>query len=137
MYSTKKPGIDWLDRLQAESERLDKVEERIEARQGQVREQAKEKGRSQAMRLVRKIDPVFTPRKLNPDDAKVIFHPIDYIVFKGMSSGNSIRSIVFLDRQSPSKRHRQLQGSIEHTIERERYEWVTLRVQDDGKIKEE
>jgi len=33
--------------------------------------------------------------------------------------------------------HRALQRSIEKVVERENYEWQTLRVQEDGKIKEE
>jgi len=33
--------------------------------------------------------------------------------------------------------HRALQKSIEKVVERENYEWQTLRVQEDGKIKVE
>ena len=137
IYSTKKPGGDWLDRLEVEAEKLKKIEERIDQKESEIREKARKKGRRLAGRLVRKIDPVFTPRRLNPDDAKVIFHPVDYVVFKGMSTDNGIRGIAFLDRQSPSKRHRQLQRSVENAVERGRYEWITLRVQEDGSIKEE
>jgi len=89
------------------------------------------------IKAIRKIDPVFTPRKLNPDDAKVIFHPIDYIVFNGMKAPEPIKNIILLDRQAIGTDHRALQKSIEKVVEHENYEWQTLRVQEDGKIKVE
>ena len=49
-----------------------------------------------------KIDPVFTPRRLNPDDAKVLFHPIDFVVFDGMKNADQVKRIVLLDRESSS-----------------------------------
>ncbi len=79
---------------------------------------------------------LFTPHKLNPDDAKVIFHPIDYVVFDGMKK-ESIKNIILLDGEEKRTDHRILQKSIEKAVERENYEWQTLRVQEDGKIKAE
>jgi predicted Holliday junction resolvase-like endonuclease len=137
VYVRTKPMQDWMDKLDLESQRIDKVEERIEEKQEAMREKGREKGRKEASRLIRKIDRVFTPRKLNPDDAKVVFHPIDYVVFNGMKDGSSIKNIVLLDRITNSPDHRNLQKSIEKTIERGNYDWLTLRVLGDGSIKEE
>ncbi len=100
-------------------------------------EKAREKGRKLAKKAIKKIDPVFAPRKLNADDAKVIFHPIDYIVFKGMKDRGSIERILLLDREAKDSNHRAIQKSIEKVVERENYEWQTMRVQEDGKIKVE
>ena len=86
---------------------------------------------------MKKIDPIFSPRKLNPDDAKVIFHPIDYIVFNGMKAPEPIKNIILLDRQAKDGNHRALQRSIEKVVEKENYEWQTLRILEDGKIKTE
>jgi hypothetical protein len=52
----------------------------------------------------------------------------------------SIKNIILLDRQEKGTDHRALQrsiGSIEKVVEHENYEWQTLRVQEDGKIKAE
>ena len=86
---------------------------------------------------IRRIDQVFTPRGLNPDNAKVIFHPIDYVVFKGMKSEGPMKEIVFLDRDTRSADRRKIQRSIEKALEQEKYEWLTIRIQDDGTIREE
>jgi predicted Holliday junction resolvase-like endonuclease len=57
-------------------------------------------------------------------------------VFNGMKN-NEIKNLLLLDRQTKSADHRRLQNSIEKTIERGNFEWVTLRVEENGKIKEE
>jgi predicted Holliday junction resolvase-like endonuclease len=74
---------------------------------------------------------------LNPDDAKVLFHPVDYVVFKGMKSAGPIKEIAFLDRETKSKERRTIQKSIERAVEKEHYEWLTIRVNEDGSIREE
>jgi predicted Holliday junction resolvase-like endonuclease len=133
----KKPVPDWMDEITLEKDRLDEAEEKLEEKRKDLQRKAQEKGRKRAQLAVKKIDPIFTPRKLNPDDAKVIFHPIDYIVFNGMKAPEPIKNIILLDRQSKDGNHRSLQKSIEGVVERENYEWQTLRVQEDGKIKVE
>ena len=135
IYLKRKPVSDWMDELNLKSERLERLSGKLDEKEEELREMAREKGRQEAQRVVRRIDPVFTPRKLNADDAKVIFHPIDYVVFNGMKKGSSIRNIILLDRQDKGKHHRSLQRSIERVVERDNYEWQTLRVQEDGKIK--
>jgi predicted Holliday junction resolvase-like endonuclease len=125
-----------MDEITLEENRLDGLEEKLEERKKDLQEKAREAGRKLAKMAVKKIDPVFTPHKLNPDDAKVIFHPIDYVVFDGMKK-ESIKNIILLDRQEKGTDHRAVQKSIERVVEQEKYEWETLRVQEDGKIKVE
>ena len=137
IYIKKKPVADWMDKITLEEDRLDDAEEKLEEKKKDLQKKAQEKGRKRAQLVVKKIDPIFTPRKLDPDDAKVIFHPIDYIVFNGMKKADSIKNIILLDRQEKGTEHRALQKSIEKVVERENYEWQTLRVQEDGKIKVE
>ncbi len=137
IYLRKKPALDWKDKITLEEERLTELEEKLEEKKGELQEKAREKGRKLAQKAIKKIDPVFAPRRLNADDAKVIFHPIDYIVFKGMKDSDSIKGILLLDREAKDGNHRAVQRSIEKVVERENYEWQTLRVQEDGKIKVE
>ncbi len=136
VFLKKEPELDWMDKIDKEQSRLDKFEEKLGDIEQDLREKAREKGRRLAQAAVREIDPIFTPRKLNPDDAKVIFHPIDYVVFNGLKAA-PLKNIVLLDRQAEGAVHRRLQESIERVIDRENYEWQTLRVQDNGKIKSE
>jgi len=137
VFIRTRPARDWLDRLDAESARLDLVEERLEEQKEALSEKARVRARLQARRAVRKVDRVFDPRHLNPDDSKTILHPVDFVVFNGMKDGPSIRNLVLLDHESRSKERRLLQKSIERAVEKGRYEWRTLRVQENGVVKEE
>lgn len=134
IFTKKASSKDWLDKIVEENKRLDKREESILAREYMLRERARQKGRKLAMKAAKKIDSVFTPLKLNPDDAKVIFHPVDFIVFNGMKEKEEVKNLIFLDRQEKHKDHRELQKSIEQTINKENYEWRTLRIEPDGSI---
>ena len=99
-----------------------------------LRIEARAKGRKSAQKRIKTIDQVFSPRSLHADDAKVLLHPIDYIVFKGMNSSNLINGIVLLDRFSKDDQRKRLQRSIQKAIETRNYEWITLRVAEDGTI---
>lgn len=134
IYSKKKPLLDWKDKIERENEKIDSLEEKISEMESELREKAREKGRRIAERVIKKIDPIFFPRKLNPDDAKVIFHPIDYVVFNGMKSKEPMKNIVLLDRETRISAHKKIQRSIETVINHERYEWLTIKVEDDGKV---
>jgi len=137
IFPKEKKGLDWLDELHKQKEKIEKAEDRLYEKEYELRRKAREKGRKQALKVARKIDRVFTPRGLNPDDAKVLFHPIDYVVFNGMNDKDSkmIRDIVLLDREHRDVPSRRLQRSIEKTIESGNYEWRTIVVDYHGEIK--
>jgi predicted Holliday junction resolvase-like endonuclease len=86
------------------------------------------------------VDKVFVPQKLNPDDAKVIFHPVDFVVFNGMkagSNGDALKSIILLDSEKKTTDQKRIQKSIIQSVEKENYEWLTIRVDNDGSITQE
>jgi predicted Holliday junction resolvase-like endonuclease len=90
--------------------------------------------------MIKKVDKVFVPQKLNPDDAKVIFHPVDFIVFNGMkagSNGDALKSIILLDSEKKTTDQKRIQKSIIQSVEKENYEWLTIRVDNDGSITQE
>lgn len=135
VFLKSKPKRDWKDKLDHESDRLDGIEEKLDEFENKLREAARKKGRQQAAMLVRSIDPVFTPRKLNPDDAKVLFHPVDYIVFNGMKA-DSLKNLLLLDRTPASGERKALQRSVENVVNKGDYEWVTISVNEDGTVHE-
>jgi predicted Holliday junction resolvase-like endonuclease len=137
IFLRTRPKSDWMDEIDAEIDRLEAAEERLSRREDALREKARAVGRDLARRVIRKVDHVFAPRHLNPDDAKVLFHPIDFVVFRGMKSNSPMKEIVFLDRRTKSPNRQKVQASIANAIEKGRYEWLTVRVLEDGSTKEE
>jgi predicted Holliday junction resolvase-like endonuclease len=90
--------------------------------------------------MIKKVDKVFVPQKLNPDDAKVIFHPVDFVVFNGMkagANGDALKSIILLDSEKKTTDQKRIQKSIIQSVEKENYEWLTIRVDNDGFITQE
>ena len=81
IYLKKKPEPDWLQKIDNAQGRIDSALVKLDEKESEIREKAKEKGRKEADKKVKRIDKIFNPLKLNPDDSKVIFHPVDYIVF--------------------------------------------------------
>ncbi len=135
VFLRTKPKSDWKDELDREADRLDQLEERLDDREEHLREAARKKGRERAQKVVKLLDPVFTPRNLNPDDAKVLFHPVDYIVFDGMKA-DSIKNLLFLDRSGTTKEKQSLQRSVEQVVSKGQYEWVTISIDADGTVHE-
>jgi len=138
LYQKKKPEVDWKSKLDNEIASLERIEEKLLDKIELAKESARQRGRSDADRLVKKIDPVFSPLKLNPNDAKVIFHPIDFIVFNGMNTNEkTIKNLIMLDNKNKKNEYKTLQNSIANAVNASRYEWLTLRVNENGTISEE
>jgi predicted Holliday junction resolvase-like endonuclease len=97
IYKDERKSSDWLDKLGNEERKLDMLEAKIQEDLDFYKEVAREKGRKEANKKMKKVDKIFTPQKLNPDDAKVVFHPVDFVVFNGMkngSSGEALKNII-------------------------------------------
>ncbi len=141
LYQRKKPAVDWKEKIDHEIARLDILEEKLEEKIELAREAAREAGRKQADKHIKKHDTIFYPLKLNPNDAKVVFHPVDFIVFNGMNNNNygggSIKNLLLLDKNDKAGEYLNIQKSVEKAVDGGKYEWLTLRVEENGTITEE
>lgn len=136
----KKPTVDWKEKIDADIFRLQNLEDKLMEKIELAKEAARQAGRKEADKQVRKIDKIFSPLKLNPNDAKVIFHPVDFVVFNGMHntfSDTGIKNLLLLDHGNKQGEYATVQKSVITTIEKQNYEWLTLRVEADGSIVEE
>src|SRR5205085_6939832 len=79
-YEGRKPH-SVLDKLRAEARRLEGVEQRLEELECKLRDRAARAGLRATKRLLRKIDPVFSAAGYDPQDVKVLFNPVTYVVF--------------------------------------------------------
>ena len=134
VYLKEKPKPDWMDKIQKSEERLDTQEEKINDEEAATREVAREKVRKAAMTSTKKIDTIFSPNNYNADDAKVMFHPVDFLIFNGMKEKNSIDNLVLFDREVRDAAQKALQKSLAKTVEKENYEWITMQVSEDGSV---
>jgi len=85
-------------------------------------------------RLIRQIDPSMSKLKYDPQDIKVIAHPVDLIVFDGLNSGeNRIKNIVFIAR-SRAKTYKGMRRSLARALDKGRFLWETVQVAVDGTV---
>jgi predicted Holliday junction resolvase-like endonuclease len=122
-----------VDRLRAASQKLDREEEALNLIEYELRERAAMAGRLTAKKLLRKIDPVFSGAGYDPQDVKVIFNPVTYIVFQGLAT-NDLRKVTLLAHQAQDTTTERVHKSIERTIERGNFEFRVLRVDDQGQV---
>src|SRR5438270_2040004 len=129
-YDGRKPQ-SVLDRLRAEERRLDDAEEQLDEVETNLRETAARAGLQATKRLLRKIDPVFSGAGYDPQDVKVIFNPVTYVVFDGMSQ-RKLSKIQLLATPPQTGATERIQNSIEQAVNRGNVEFRTLRVDSRG-----
>jgi predicted Holliday junction resolvase-like endonuclease len=122
-----------LDAIEAEEERISRAIERLEEKESLLREKARAAGLKQAKLRLRKIDPIFSGTKLDPQDVKIIFDPVEYVVFDGMSEDRMSR-ILLLGHEPKSNQGERVLKSISSSIRSGNIAFKTLRVLEDGAL---
>jgi predicted Holliday junction resolvase-like endonuclease len=112
---------------------LDKLEEKHRQVMEDIRIESREAGNTNAKRMLKKLDPIFSGRRIDPQDVKVIFDPIEYVVFNGMH-GKSIKRIELVGRKPKNKKEENIEKSINKAIEKGDYNFKVLRIDKDGNI---
>jgi predicted Holliday junction resolvase-like endonuclease len=131
-YDGEKPHSS-LDKLRAEERRLEEAEQRLDDLEGKLRERAARAGLRATKRLLRKIDPIFSGSGYDPQDVKVMFNPVTYVVFNGMSQGK-VTEVQLLAAPPQNRTSEQLHSSIEQAVNRGNVEFRTLRVDGQGRV---
>jgi predicted Holliday junction resolvase-like endonuclease len=122
-----------LDKLRSQESQLEEAEERLDDLEVKLRERAARAGLRATKRLLRKIDPVFSGSGYDPQDVKVMFDPVTYVVFHGMSQGD-VTEVQLLARPPQNGIIEQVQSSIEQAVNRGNIEFRTLRVDGQGQV---
>lgn len=131
IYTKERPAADWMEKIVQTRAKLEQKMEKIESRKGEMQELSQKKGRNQAEKTIKKIDKVFAPNGYSPRDIKAIFHPVDFVVFAGMRK-EMTKNLILFDGEKKEKDQKILQKSIEKTIDNQKYEWITMRVSEEG-----
>src|SRR3990167_90518 len=119
-------------KLSDKEERLVSAEEKFVERLREQRQQLTEQGRRQAKKKLKKIDPTFSAKDIDPQDVKVIFNPVEYLIFHGLNSEDGVGLVEFVSRSPDSKTQETIVKSIDKTIRDGDVEFETLHMRDDG-----
>jgi len=126
------PRTPW-DDLEGELLRIQRAEQKLEDDADRLREQAQSAGRREANRRLKQVATFFRRNRIELGDLKLLFHPVDYVVFRGLSD-ERCTAVELLDREPASRAHERLQRSIQRTIDAGRYHWITMQIGDDGEV---
>lgn len=132
LFTRGAPKPTALDLLDAEDRKLEAAEERLDGLE-QTRDAARKAGARAAKKRLRRIDPVFSRKGIDPQDVKLIFDPVEYVVFRGDASDN-IREILLIAEPPATSAAERVQDSIAAAAKKGNVEFATLRVTEDGKM---
>ena len=140
IFPSRDPGrCEYADLLamQSATVRLDGRLARAQERQVSVLEElradATAQGQRQARRQLLKIDQVFSAKRINLQDVKVLFDPVDYVVFHGLN-GSGVKEIRFVNHEPESREDERLVKTIAKVIRAGDVGFSILRVNKDGSI---
>ena len=120
-------------RIADRDDRLSTAEERFTEKLSQQRDALVVQGRRKAKRRLRKIDPVFSARGIDPQDVKVVFEPVEYVIFHGLNS-TGVTSLEFVSRPPETRSQEVTVTSVDAAIRNGNVEFETLHLRDDGSL---
>jgi predicted Holliday junction resolvase-like endonuclease len=121
-------------RVADDDSRVSTAEERFEEKLDEQRSTLIDHGRRKAKRQLRKIDPIFSARGIDPQDVKVIFEPVEYIIFHGLNSAGGVSSLEFVSRPPETRTQEVTVTAVDNAIRNGNVEFETLHMCNDGSL---
>lgn len=133
LFTKTAPPKTVFEKLDDAYDRLDRQNERFEEKEEELREEARRLGQLEARRRLREIAPFFVARRIDPHDVKLLFHPVEYVVFRGMQN-DRCASVDFIDHPPVNRDREKIQRSLDSAITAGNLEWQTFRIGEDGRV---
>jgi predicted Holliday junction resolvase-like endonuclease len=114
--------------------RLEMLEEKHITALDKAKEIARDKGRKKAKNILKKIDPVFSGNDIDPQDVKVLFDPVEFVVFDKLNTQEELKKVEFVNHSPTNKREENIERSLLKIIRNGNYEFSILHVDRIGNI---
>jgi predicted Holliday junction resolvase-like endonuclease len=133
IFTKQRPPKSEFDRLDAEIDRFDRRIAAFELLEEEIREDSRRRGRKDALAHMRKINPYFFSEGIEPSDVRLLFHPVEYVVFRGRCR-DVCEEVVFVDHEAQSLERERIQKSLDKAVRHGNMDWITLRIDGDGNL---
>jgi predicted Holliday junction resolvase-like endonuclease len=120
-------------KLYDQQDKYTELEQEIKDMESHVTKRYRNAGRKQALKQISKVDKVFTKRNIDPRDIRLIFNPVEYVAFNGLTE-QEVQSISFVTKQMQNSRQEIAINSLEKTIKSGNLEFVIIRIDENGQI---
>jgi predicted Holliday junction resolvase-like endonuclease len=94
----------------------------------------KKEGRKQALSKSKKFIGLFHKKNLDPRDARLIFSPIEFLVFDGLTEYKETENLVFLSKKPDNRGKEKINESIYQALKKGNIDFQLIRITDEGKI---
>ena len=94
----------------------------------------KKEGRKHAIKKTQENFPIFYKKNIDPRDTRLIFSPVEFIIFDGMAENNVIEDMILLSKKPATKEQETIAQSIQDTIKKGNVDFKIIRFTDNGKI---
>ena len=122
----------WLDEFEEKIRKFQDKQGVFEQQKSAVKEAAIKRGREKMAKMVStSLSDKVISKKYDPYDIKPINHPIDFIIYDGMTK-NAVENVIFLHQKNDNLA--QLHKSIHDTVENKKYDWKVARISKEGKL---
>lgn len=129
---------DWLDRVDDQTASWEEEQSELKEKQKELKQRYIDKARRTVLpKMLRSASPLYLKQRVQPEDIKVVSHPLDFIGFDGLITNENLRRIVLLDSELNKPFRGQVQQSISKVVDDAKYDWSVLRIDEAGKITQE
>lgn len=94
-------------------------------------------GRKEAIKKTKSFFPLFAKKNIDPRDLKLIFSPIEFVVFNGMAEKKKLKNIVLLGKKPDNKEQEKIVKTIVNCIEKGNLDFKVIRFSESGNIEYE
>ncbi len=130
------------EKLMEKEGKVDDTREDIEAIEDEYENQVqpiiekkyKVEGRRQALDRIKKVDKIFTKRNIDQRDVRLLFDPVEYIVFRGLTNGTGVSKVSFVGKAPQNKRQEKIIDTLHKSIKKGNYEFTLIRIDDNGQV---
>lgn len=133
LFVSTPPPRTAFDDLQDEIQKHQTALTRFEKNRERFQDASRKEGREAARSRLATIAPFFTSKNIDPNDVKVLFDPVLYLAFRGMTHG-ACTELQFIDTPPDTENRRKLHASLSSALRAGNVEWRTFQVRDDGFI---
>jgi len=129
IFYGKRPPKDWLERLKAKNEELDRLIREFEKNKKKIREDAVKRALTTRIgKVMEQMVPIFPKFGHDPSDLRALLTPIDFVAFNGMFSNGVVNDITFVEVKTQRSGLSSLQKSIEKAIDKGRVDFEVYTV---------
>lgn len=148
ILSESKRIIELQNQNENKRERIESIDEAVDYNNYEISElklelkskdnqeiiKVKKDGRRQAIDSTKKVVPIFGKKKFDPRDARLIFSPVEFLIFEGLTEYKEVDKLILLSRKPETSEQEKIGRSIADTIAKGNLDFKVIRFSNNGQI---